>query len=303
MRSELARELDECRLCPRSCGARRSGGERGFCGALASARIARAALHFWEEPCISGKNGSGAVFFSGCTMRCVYCQNRELSAANLGYDITEDELAGEYLRLQEEGAENINLVTPTQYIPQIVSSVEAARDMGLIVPVVYNTGGYETERSLMLLDGTVDVYLPDLKYMSGETAAKYSSAKDYPEIAKKAIDVMFEQVGEPVFEGGIMKRGVIIRHMLLPGHLAETIKIINYVHKRFGDRVWFSLMSQYTPLRRFEKFPELDRRVDPECYEAAEEHCVKLGMEHVFVQEGAAADESFIPEFFGERQM
>lgn len=236
-------------------------------------------------------------------MRCVYCQNRELSAANLGYDITEDELAGEYLRLQEEGAENINLVTPTQYIPQIVSSVEAARDMGLIVPVVYNTGGYETERSLMLLDGTVDVYLPDLKYMSGETAAKYSSAKDYPEIAKKAIDVMFEQVGEPVFEGGIMKRGVIIRHMLLPGHLAETIKIINYVHKRFGDRVWFSLMSQYTPLRRFEKFPELDHRVDPKCYEAAEEHCVKLGMEHVFIQEGEAADESFIPEFFGERHM
>lgn len=293
-------ELRNCRLCPRRCGADRAAGERGFCGAGASARIARAALHFWEEPCISGENGSGAVFFSGCTMRCVYCQNYELSAHGLGYDITDDELASEYLRLQKEGAANINLITATQYIPQAAASVAAARKRGLSVPVVYNTSGYELERSLEMLDGTADIYLPDLKYMKNETAEKYSLAADYPEIAKKALDIMFEQVGEPVFENGMMKRGMIIRHLMLPGHLSETIKVINYVHARFGDRVWFSLMSQYTPLRKFGRFPELNRTIDRKCYQAAVEHCMKLDMRSVFIQEGTAADESFIPEFFGE---
>ena len=295
-------ELSCCRLCPRECGADRTAGRRGFCGAGVGVRIARAALHFWEEPCISGEKGSGTVFFSGCTMRCIYCQNYELSVNNLGYDITEEELAGEFLRLEGKGAENINLVTPTPYIPQIIRAVSDARSRGLSLPVVYNTGGYETERSLVLLDGTVDVYLPDLKYMSEKTAVGYSAARGYPEIAKKALDVMFEQVGEPVFENGMMKRGVIIRHLMLPGHLADTVKIINYVHKRFGNSVWFSLMSQYTPVRHIEKYPELNRRVEKRAYELAVQRCMDLGMENVFIQDGEAANESFIPEFSGSRE-
>lgn len=297
----MHKELSDCRLCPRECGADRNTGARGFCGAGADVRIARAALHFWEEPCISGKKGSGTVFFSGCTMRCIYCQNYELSANNLGYDITETQLASEFMRLMNEGAENINLVTPTHYIPQIIYAAAEARKIGLSVPIVYNTGGYETERSLALLDGTADVYLPDLKYMSEETAARYSFAMNYPETAKRALDVMFEQVGEPVFENGMMKRGMIIRHLMLPGHLADTIKVINYVHKRFGNSVWFSLMSQYTPIRHIEKYPELNRRVEKRAYDLAVQRCMELGMENVFIQDGEAAKESFIPEFSGSR--
>ena len=293
-------KLRSCGLCPRKCGTDRTAGERGFCGAGANARIARAALHFWEEPCISGEKGSGAVFFSGCTMRCIFCQNYEVSTNNLGTDITVPELAETFLELERQGAENINLVTPTQYAPQIISALGEARQSGLSVPAVYNTGGYESEDTLGLLEGYIDIYMPDLKYWSVRPALSYSSAPDYTETARRAIDAMYEQTGEPVFdERGMMKRGVIVRHMMLPGMLADTIHIIDHIHKRFGDRVYFSLMSQYTPVRHIEKYPGLNRRVDQKYYRFAVEHCMELGMNNVFIQEGESAEESFIPEFSG----
>lgn len=300
MNLDIDKELKKCRLCPRVCGVDRTAGCRGFCGAGRSARIARAALHYWEEPCISGKNGSGTVFFSGCTMRCIYCQNYELSAKNFGYDITERELARKFLMLQGQGAENINLVTPTQYIPHIINSVCDARKNGLSIPVVYNTGGYETERSLELLEGTVDVYLPDFKYFNDKLAAKYSSAAGYTRIVKNALDIMFEQVGEPIFDGnGMMIKGMIIRHLMLPGHLDDTARIINYISKRFGNSVYFSLMSQYTPVRKIKGHPDLNRTVEKKYYDFAVSICEDLGMENVFIQEGSSVGESFIPEFTG----
>lgn len=296
-------ELNCCRLCPRECGADRSGGKYGFCGAGSNLRIARAALHFWEEPCISGKEGSGTVFFSGCTMRCVYCQNYEVSTNCMGYEITIDELAEIFLDLQKKGANNINLVTPTQYVPQITAALDIAKKGGLTLPIVYNTGGYETEGTLEMLRGYVDIYMPDFKYFSNTAAVKYSRAHDYREIVMKALDTMYEQVGPPVFdERGIMQRGMIIRHLMLPGLLGDTVKIINYINKRFGENVWFSLMSQYTPMRENKDNPELNHRIDMEKYRAAEMLCERLGMSNVFLQEETAADESFIPEFSDKKR-
>lgn len=289
-----------CRLCPRQCGADRENGERGFCGAPSDIRIARAALHFWEEPCISGENGSGTVFFSGCTMRCVYCQNYEVSTNNLGYIVSEQKLADEFLRLMEEGAENINLVTPTHYVPEIKRALDIAVSRGLNIPIVYNTGGYETVETIRSLEGYVDIYMPDFKYYSDETAVKYSSAPHYRETVMRALDEMYRQTGKPEFDSrGIMKKGMIIRHLMLPGSLSETLHIIDYVHETFGENVYFSLMSQYTPIRHIEKFECLNRRISQKSYDFAVSHCEDLGMENVFIQEGEAADESFIPEFGG----
>lgn len=289
-----------CRLCPRQCGADRENGERGFCGAPSDIRIARAALHFWEEPCISGENGSGTVFFSGCAMRCVYCQNYEVSTNNLGYIVSEQKLADEFLRLMEEGAENINLVTPTHYVPEIKRALDIAVSRGLNIPIVYNTGGYETVETIRSLEGYVDIYMPDFKYYSDETAVKYSSAPHYRETVMRALDEMYRQTGKPEFDSrGIMKKGMIIRHLMLPGSLSETLHIIDYVHETFGENVYFSLMSQYTPIRHIEKFECLNRRISQKSYDFAVSHCEDLGMENVFIQEGEAADESFIPEFGG----
>lgn len=289
-----------CRLCPRQCGADRENGERGFCGAPSDIRIARAALHFWEEPCISGENGSGTVFFSGCTMRCVYCQNYEVSTNNLGYAVSEQKLADEFLRLMGEGAENINLVTPTHYVPEIKRAIDIAVRRGLSIPIVYNTGGYETVETIRSLEGYVDIYMPDFKYYSDETAVRYSSAPCYRETVMRALDEMYRQSGKPEFDSrGIMKKGMIIRHLMLPGALSETLHIIDYVHETFGENVYFSLMSQYTPIRHIEKFENLNRRISKKSYDFAVSHCEELGMENVFIQEGEAADESFIPEFGG----
>ncbi|MGN1116549.1 MAG: radical SAM protein [Candidatus Ornithomonoglobus sp.] len=294
------KELKSCRLCPRQCGADRLNGECGFCGAGREVRIARAALHFWEEPCISGSSGSGTVFFSNCTMKCVYCQNYEVSTNNLGYAVTEEELAEIFLDLQRQGANNINLVTPTHFVPQIIAALDIAKERGMTLPVVYNTGGYELPETIEMLCGYADIYMPDFKYYDNKVAAQYSKASDYLERVKAALDSMYRQTGAPVLdENGIMQRGMIIRHLMLPGRLSDTVHIINYIHKHFGDNVYFSLMSQYTPIRHIEGIEKLNGRLDERAYRAAVELCERFGMERVFIQDGEAASESFIPEFSG----
>ncbi len=292
-----------CTLCPRGCAADRENGKRGFCGMDSKVYIARAALHFWEEPCISGSSGSGAVFFSGCTMKCVYCQNYEISTNNLGYEVSVSELAGIFLDLEKQGANNINLVTPTHYADQIIQALKEAKRRGLSLPVVYNTSGYETKETIEMLNGMIDIYMPDLKYFSDELAANLSCAPGYCRYAKEALDAMYAQTGAPVIENGIMRRGMIIRHLMLPGCLADTVKIIRYINSTFGNNVYFSLMSQYTPVREIPHHPELNRKLDRRAYNAAVGLCGRLGMENVFIQDGEAADESFIPEFSGRRDI
>lgn len=292
--------MSECELCPRMCGADREHGKRGFCGETNEIRAARAALHMWEEPCISGKEGSGTVFFTGCTLRCVFCQNHEIAASKIGKVITSEHLAEIFLQLQEKGANNINLVTPTQFVPQIVRALRMAKEQGLMLPIVYNTGGYERVETLKMLEGLVDIYLPDLKYFNAEHAKKYSMAEDYPEVAKLALEEMIRQVGAPVFdERGIMKRGVIVRHLLLPGCLADAKRVVTYLYETYGDQIYISLMSQYTPLGTLdvEKYPELNRTVPAYAYERLIDYALSLGVTQAFIQEGDVAKESFIPPF------
>lgn len=291
-----------CRLCPRNCGADRAAGISGFCGVPSDIYIGRAALHFWEEPCISGTSGSGAVFFSGCPLRCVYCQNYTLSHGKTGVPVDIRRLSKIFLELQEQGANNINLVTPTQYTPAIVEAVQKARRDGLHLPIVYNCGGYESVPTLRTLEGIVDIYLTDFKYRDGAAAEKYSGAHDYPEVAEAALEEMVRQISEPEFDqNGLMKKGVIVRHLLLPGQVRAAKDIVKYVYGRYGDRVWLSLMNQYTPFSRLDGcFPELARRVTAREYDALVDYAIDLGVEHAFVQEGKTAKESFIPAFNGE---
>ena len=291
-----------CNLCPRECGVNRRCGETGFCGASDKVKIARSDLHFWEEPCISGEGGSGTVFFSHCTLKCVYCQNYNISTKNQGRIVTEGQLADCFLDLQEKGALNINLVTPTHYIPQIIEALKIAKKKGLTLPVLYNTSGYESTKTLELLRGYVDIFLPDFKYFSSEYAKKYSVAEDYPDICKKAIAKMFELVGKCRFdENGIIKKGVIVRHLILPHQEEDSKKILEYLYKNYGDDIYISIMSQYTPLSTLPKeFPELNTTIDMTVYNRVLDFAVDLGIENAFIQEEEAASESFIPEFWDE---
>ncbi len=295
--------MDACRLCPRDCGVNRAAGQAGVCGVAGPGiRAARAALHMWEEPCISGETGSGAVFFSGCSLRCVYCQNRDIARAAAGVMISRERLAEIFLELEAQGAANINLVTPTHYSPEIIWAVKRAREQGLSVPIVHNGSGYERPEVLRSLEGIVDIYLTDFKYMEAETAARYSRAPDYPAVAQAALSEMVRQTPEPVFdENGLMRRGVIVRHLLLPGHLRNARAVVRYVHETYGDRVFLSLMNQYTPMPDIEKeYPELARRVTAREYERLVDYALSLGVENGFIQEGDTAQESFIPAFDGE---
>lgn len=291
--------LKECRLCPRECGVNRLAGQKGRCGAVGEkVKVARAALHYWEEPCISGSRGSGAVFFSYCPLGCVYCQNREISRGDAGKEIPVSRLAEIFLELQGKQAHNINLVTPTHYVPQIVLALREAKEKGLSIPVVFNCGGYEKPETLKLLEGLVDVWLPDFKYVSTEHAAKYSGAADYLENAKAALSEMARQAGEPVFDiHGIMTRGVIVRHLVLPGMSKESKKILRYLHRTYGDRIYLSIMSQFTPLENVRDYPEIDRTVTESEYENLLDFAMNIGIENAYIQEGGTADESFIPPF------
>lgn len=293
--------LKNCMLCPRNCGVDRTGGRRGVCGAGEHVKAARAALHFWEEPCISGDRGSGTVFFSYCGLQCVYCQNRAISRGQAGKEISTERLAEIFLELQHKGAHNINLVTPTHYIPQIAAAVEQAKKQGLLLPIVYNTSGYEKAESIALLRGVIDIYLTDFKYMDEGLSGRYSGAPDYAKWAKKALKEMVEQAGGAVFDGdGMMKKGVIVRHLLLPGCLSDSKNVVRYLFETYGNRIFYSLMNQYTPVSGNDAYPELRRRVTDEEYEALIDFAVDLGVENGFMQQGGTAEESFIPPFDNE---
>lgn len=291
--------LSECTLCPRNCKADRLSGKTGFCGADEKIKIARAALHFWEEPCISGENGSGTIFFSHCNMGCIFCQNYKISTLGQGRTITENELYNIFMSLQEQGANNINLVTPTHYIPQIASVLKYAKNNGLEIPVLYNCGGYENPDSLRLLEGLIDIYLPDMKYFSDKYAMLYSNAPDYFETAKAAIKEMFLQVGKfKINKDGIMEKGMIVRHLLLPGLLFDSKKILDYLYKTYGDNIFISIMSQYTPMPQACDIPRLNKKVDKKYYDTLISYAQNIGITNAFIQEGEAASESFIPEFY-----
>lgn len=293
--------LKNCMLCPRNCGVDRTGGRRGVCGAGEHVKAARAALHFWEEPCISGDRGSGTVFFSYCGLQCVYCQNRAISRGKAGKEISAERLAEIFLELEHKGAHNINLVTPTHYIPQIAAAVEQAKKQGLLLPIVYNTSGYEKAESIALLRGVIDIYLTDFKYMDEGLSGRYSGAPDYAKWAKKALKEMVEQAGEAVFDGdGMMQKGVIVRHLLLPGCLSDSKNVVRYLFETYGNRIFYSLMNQYTPVSGNDAYPELRRRVTDEEYEALIDFAVDLGVENGFMQQGGTAEESFIPPFDNE---
>ncbi len=284
-----------CRLCGRLCSVNRTAGEVGFCKSSATARICRAALHHWEEPIISGSRGSGTVFFSGCSLGCVYCQNRDISRSPVGREVTDSALADIMLDLEGQGAHNINFVTPTHFVPTVISAASLARERGLSLPIVYNTGGYDTVQAVRALADTVDVFLPDYKYYLPETAARLSMARDYPEVALRAIDEMVALRPTPVIRDGIMTGGVIIRLLLLPGHLAEGKLALRRLYDRFGDSVYYSLMGQYTPPEGMK--PPLDRRVTRREYSELVEYADRLGIANGFVQELSSASSAYIPPF------
>lgn len=294
--------MRDCTLCPRRCHADRMAGQRGFCGEGAEPKAARAALHFWEEPCISGSCGSGAVFFSGCNLQCVYCQNYDISVRNVGKLLSVRRLAGIFLELQEKGAANINLVTACHFLPQICLALTEAKEHGLKIPVLYNSSGYEEPASLRLLEGLADIYIPDLKYCSSQLSARYSQAADYFEKASAAIAEMVRQTGAPVIDPdtGLMKKGVIVRHLLLPGHAGDSKKVLRYLHDTYGNDIYVSIMNQYTPLEPIAGIPGLNRRITSIEYEKILTFADKIGIENGYMQEGDTAAESFIPAFDGE---
>ena len=292
--SDFKKEYKACTLCARSCGVNRTE-KVGACGMSDEVYIARASLHAWEEPIISGDNGSGTVFFSGCSLSCVFCQNKEISRGRVGVPVSDEKLAEIMLKLQSDGAHNINFVTPTHFVPSVISAVSLARERGLTLPIVYNTSSYETAKTVGMLDTTVDIYLADYKYNLPKTAKAYSSAENYPEVARTAIAEMVKQKGTPVIKDGLMQSGVIVRILLLPGHLAEAKLSVKYLYETYGDSIYISLMSQYTPMPNME--PPLDRRVSRREYDELVDYALAKGVKNAFIQDGTSAMESFIPPF------
>lgn len=339
-----AKAMENCMLCPRECGVNRKNGETGVCGQTAAIKAARAALHMWEEPCISGQNGSGTVFFSGCNLGCIFCQNHNIATGKAGIEISIERLAEIFLELQEKGANNINLVTAGHFVPQVVEALKLAKQQGLYLPVVYNTSSYEKVETLRLLEGYVDIYLPDLKYVDSAISSRYSHAADYFTCASAAIAEMVRQVGKPEFvfertagkegssvefladekkkiseqqsnmifdaaeyqehseagESLLMRKGVIVRHLVMPDCVEDSKRVISYLLKTYGSQIFISIMNQYTPLPQCREYPELSRRVTEAEYDAVVDYAIGLGIENGFIQEGDVAEESFIPEFDGE---
>lgn len=289
--------LNHCTLCPRGCGADRTQGQ-GFCGGGPAAKIARAALHFWEEPCISGEEGSGTVFFSGCSLQCCFCQNYKISSGNFGKEVTPRQLGEIFLRLQGQGANNINLVTAGHYVPRVIEALDLVKSR-LHIPVVYNTSSYEEVETLRMLEGYVDIYLPDLKYASAERAARYSGARDYVEKAHDAILEMYRQTGPAVFdEDGRMKKGMIVRHMVLPGGVEDAKEVLRWLKTNLPlDHVWVSVMSQYTPFYKSADYPEINRRLNQQEYDQVMDFLEELDIENGFVQELSSAKEEYTPSF------
>lgn len=291
-------KYDNCLLCPRKCGINRRTGQTGVCGVSSEIKVARAALHYWEEPCISGKKGSGAVFFSGCSLHCVFCQNREISDGKAGKVISKERLSDIFMELAVKGANNINLVTPGQYIPDIVWAVNNAKSRGMKLPIIYNTSGYENVTELKLLEGIVDVYLPDFKYMDSTLSARYSRAKDYPSVARQALSEMVRQQPDVVIDDatGLIQKGVIVRQLLLPGHVNDAKAVLKYLYDTYHDHVYISMMSQFTPIA-LKDYPEINRTVTGREYERLVDYALEIGITNAFIQEGDVAKDSFIPAF------
>lgn len=291
-------KYENCLLCPRKCGINRRTGQTGVCGVSSEIMVARAALHYWEEPCISGKRGSGAVFFSGCSLHCVFCQNREISDGKAGKVISKERLSDIFIELAGKGANNINLVTPGQYIPDIVWAVNDAKSRGMKLPIIYNTSGYENVTELKLLEGIVDVYLPDFKYMDSTLSAMYSRAKDYPSVAKQALSEMVRQQPDVVIDDstGLIQKGVIVRQLLLPGHVNDAKAVLKYLYDTYHDHVYISMMSQFTPIA-LKDYPEINRTVTRREYERLVDYALEIGITNAFIQEGDVAKDSFIPAF------
>ena len=292
-----------CNLCPRACRIDRNL-QHGFCGESNEIRIARAASHLWEEPPISGKNGSGTVFFSGCNLRCIYCQNHEIAVSHLGYAVSAEKLLEIFFDLQAKGVHNINLVTASHFTEQLVPILQKAKADGLCIPFLWNSSGYERPETLRMLDGLIDIYLPDFKYLNPKTAQAYSNAPDYPETAKATLAEMVHQCGTPQIDPqtGLMTRGVQVRHLILPGHAQESRQILWYLFQTYGNRIGYSIMNQYTPMPQMKDHPLLSRKVTAKEYNNVVQYAQQIGIENAFTQEGEAACESFIPEFSGQPQ-
>lgn len=292
--------LKNCSLCPRNCNVNRLIGQKGYCKEDAELFVARAALHMWEEPCISGENGSGTVFFSGCSMRCVFCQNYNIANGQIGKKISIERLSDIFIELQQKNAANINLVTPTHYVIHIIEALKLAKVKGLKIPIVYNSSGYESVETLKLLNGIIDIYLPDFKYFSSRLSEKYSNVKNYFDVAKLAIDEMVRQRKKAIFidndENNLMRSGVIVRHLLLPTHLEDSKKVIKYLYEKYGNDIYISIMNQYTPMPNV-KYDELNQKVSNKEYEQLVNYAIELGVENGFIQEGKTAGDSFIPQF------
>ncbi len=291
----------KCYICPRKCGADRTT-KKGFCGCLDIISIKKAFPHFWEEPCISGKNGSGAVFFEGCQLHCIFCQNHLISENTHSHDNKQDNFDDEkvidiFFSLKEKGVHNINLVTPDMYIPSLIPIIKNAKAKGINLPFIMNCSGYETEQMINSLNGIIDIYLPDFKYMSPLLSKKYSNASDYSSVAKKAIDTMIKQQPKCIFDkNGLLKKGVIVRHMLLPGNLYDSKKILSYLYGEYGDSIFISIMSQYTPTKIHEH-KELNKKVSSDEYNELVDFALSIGIKNSYIQEKEAADETFIPDF------
>ena len=291
--------LKNCKLCPRNCGINRTE-KIGFCGAGEKIRVALVSLHKWEEPCISGENGAGTIFFSHCNLKCVYCQNFKISSEGYGKKISVERLAEIFLEQQQRGATNIELVTPTHYTPQICAALDTAKTRGLNIPIVYNTNAYENLSTLDLLKNRVDIFLPDLKYFDDGAAKIFSNAPNYFSVATAAIQKMFELVGECKFDSAQnLTRGVIVRHLILPNFRRDSFKILDWLQKTFGDKIFISLMNQYTPLFRAGEFKKINRRLTTFEYNSVVNYAVDIGIKNCYIQIGKTADEKFVPNFDG----
>lgn len=290
--------LEKCRLCPHECGVNRLKNEIGRCKATAEVKIALADLHYYEEPCISGENGSGAVFFTGCNMNCVFCQNYEISQLNKGKIVSIEELANELINLQNKGANNINLVTACIYVPQVIEAIKIAKNNGLIIPIVYNSSGYEKVETLKMLEGYVDVYLPDLKYFYNDLAKELSGINNYFEIATDAINEMYRQVRNPVLdENGIIQKGLIIRHLILPNHLQNTKQVLKWIYKNLGKETFVSIMAQYFPEYNALKCNDINRKLNREEYKKAEEFVNEIGFINGYMQDLEDDEKKYVPKW------
>ncbi|WP_427847057.1 radical SAM protein [Clostridium folliculivorans] len=293
--------LKSCELCNRKCKVDRLSGSIGFCKATDKIKVARAALHLWEEPCVSGEEGSGTVFFSHCNLSCVFCQNHEISQEHNGKEISIDRLSTIFLELQENNANNINLVTPTHYVPQIIEAIRIAKNKGLTIPILYNTNGYDTVETIKALNGYIDVYLPDYKYFNKKYALKYSAVNEYVENINSIIGEMLKQVGTPKFdERGIISKGVIVRHLMLPGLLFDSKKIIDDIYRTFGDSVYISIMNQYTPMHKATDHPEINKVLNPNHYDSLIDYALSIGIKNGFIQDSGTSSKSFVPSFKNE---